>query len=172
MGVWPMGNRQRMIGRHVLTVAVVGAMVVLAVWWSAREPLLALADEAQPKPLYDKHAPVDPIAANGAIFVDWPKPDVALLFSGEQEGFLEPCGCAGLQNQKGGLKRRHTLIKELTAKGWTVVPMDVGGLTKRFGIQAELKYDYALKSLAKIGYQAVGFGAQDLRLDILSLVRS
>ena len=125
---------------------------------------------AAPKPLYDKHAPVDPVAANGEIFVDWPKPDVALLFSGEQDGYLEPCGCAGLQNQKGGLKRRHTLIKELEAKGWPVVPLDLGGLTKRFGIQAELKFDFALKALDKLGYQAVGFGPADLRLDILSLV--
>jgi hypothetical protein len=120
--------------------------------------------------LYDKHTPVDPIATNGEIFVDWPKPDAALLITGEQDGHLEPCGCAGLNNQKGGLKRRHTLIKELTAKGWPVVPIDLGGLTKRTGIQAEIKFDYTLRALAELGYQAVGFGPQDLRLDILSLV--
>jgi len=129
-----------------------------------------MADEPQPKPLYDKHTPVDPIAVNGPIFVDWPQPDVTLVFSGELNGYLEPCGCAGLQNQKGGLKRRHTLLKELAAKGWPVVPLDLGGLTKRYGIQAELKFDYTLKALAQLGYQAVGFGASDLRLDVLSLV--
>ena len=51
------------------------------------------------------------------IFVDWPKPDVALVFSGEQDGYLEPCGCAGLENQKGGLKRRFTFLKELARQG-------------------------------------------------------
>jgi len=161
---------QRMIGRHVLAALVVGAIVVLGTWWASHVQPVAMADEAVPKPLYDKHAPVDPVATNGPIFVDWPKPDVALVFSGEQDGYLEPCGCAGLQNQKGGLKRRHTLFKELSAKGWPVVPLDLGGLTKRYGIQAELKFDYALKALAKLGYKAVGFGATDLRLDILSLV--
>ena len=165
-----MRNRQRMIGRHLLAAATVGAVMVLGAWFTSRAPSSALAEEPAPKPLYDKHAPVDPIATNGAIFVDWPKPDVALLFSGEQDGYLEPCGCAGLQNQKGGLKRRHTLIKDLAAKGWPVVPLDLGGLTKRFGIQAELKFDVALKALNKLGYKAVGFGAADLRLDILSLV--
>jgi hypothetical protein len=139
-------------------------------WWSSRVQTSALAEDATPKPLYDKHAPIDPIAVNGSIFVDWPKPDVALMFSGEQDGFLEPCGCAGLQNQKGGLKRRHSLIKELEAKGWPVVPLDVGGLTKRYGIQSELKFDYALKALSKLGYRAVGLGPTDLQLDILSLV--
>ena len=74
----------------------------------------------KPTQLYDKHAPVDPIAANGEIFVDWPKPDVLLVFTGEQDGYLEPCGCAGLNNQKGGMKRRHTLLKQLAAKGWNV----------------------------------------------------
>src|SRR5690606_27360859 len=56
---------------------------------------------------------VDPIEANGRIFVDWPKPDVALVFTGEQMGFLEPCGCAGLENQKGGYMRRFTMLKQL-----------------------------------------------------------
>src|SRR5688572_7206502 len=51
---------------------------------------------------------IDPIKENGSIFVDWPKPDVLLVFSGEQDGYLEPCGCAGLENQKGGLQRRFT----------------------------------------------------------------
>jgi hypothetical protein len=164
-----MRNRPGLVGRHVLAATTVVTLLAMGGWWAWRSPNVVLAEAPKPAPLYDKHAPVDPIATNGAIFVDWPKPDVALLFSGEQEGFLEPCGCAGLQNQKGGLKRRHTLIKQLTADGWPVVPLDLGGLTKRFGIQAELKFDYALKSLAKLGYKAVGFGAQDLRLDILSL---
>lgn len=119
---------------------------------------------------YDKHAPVDPIATNGPIFVDWPRPNVALLFSGEQDGHMEPCGCAGLDNQKGGLKRRHTLIKQLEADGWPVVAFDLGDLVKRFGPQAEIKYRYTLASLTTMGYVAVGFGPHDLRMDLLSIV--
>ncbi len=59
----------------------------------------------------DSH--VDPVKLNGPIFVDWPKPKLALLFSGAQQGYIEPCGCAGLENQKGGLSRRHELMKKL-----------------------------------------------------------
>ena len=113
---------------------------------------------------------VDPVATNGAIFVDWPKPDVALVFSGEQDGYLEPCGCAGLENQKGGLRRRLTLLKDLRDKGWPLVAMDLGGQEKRFGVQAEIKFDFALRALAKMGYAAVGFGEHDLRMDLLSIV--
>ncbi len=98
------------------------------------------------------------------LFENWPRPDVALVLTGEQIGFLEPCGCAGLENQKGGLKRRHALIKQLRRDGWPIVAVDLGGQVKRFGQQAVIKYRHALESLVSIGYDAVGFGPQDLRL--------
>ena len=119
---------------------------------------------------YQKHDTVDPVATNGPIFAGWPKPDVALLFSGEQDGYLEPCGCAGLENQKGGTMRRGALIKQLRADGWPLVAMDLGGQEKRFGAQAEIKFNTALQSLITMGYSAVGFGPQDLRMDLLSVV--
>jgi hypothetical protein len=119
---------------------------------------------------YAERKAVDPIEANGPIFVDWPKPDVAIVFSGEQHGYLEPCGCAGLENQKGGLKRRATLLNQLRERGWPVVAVDGGGQEKRTGRQAELKFDFALRALAKMGYTAVGLGANDLRMDLLSHV--
>lgn len=111
---------------------------------------------------------VDPIEANGRIFVDWPKPDLALMFTGEQMGFLEPCGCAGLENQKGGFKRRMSLIKGLREQGWPVIAMDAGGLVRRYGPQAQIKLGKSLEGLVEMGYEAVGFGNKDLRLDMLS----
>jgi hypothetical protein len=110
-----------------------------------------------------------PAQTREPIFVDWPKPNAALLFTGEQDGYLEPCGCAGLENQKGGLKRRFTMIKELRAKGWPVVPIDAGDQERSTGIQAGLKMDFAYRALAKMGYEAVGFGENDLKLDLLSI---
>jgi hypothetical protein len=125
---------------------------------------------AKKEEAYAEHEQVDPIATNGEIFVDWPKPDLAFVFSGEQDGYLEPCGCAGLENQKGGLRRRFTLLKELRDKGWPLVAMDNGGQEKRTGVQAEIKTDFAYRALAKMGYAAVGFGADDLRMDLLPIV--
>ena len=107
---------------------------------------------------------IDPVTANGPIFVDWPKPSLAIVFSGELDGYLEPCGCAGLENQLGGLKRRHALLKQLQADGWPLALIDLGGLTKRTGLQTEIKYRYALESLAEMGYQAVALGANELKL--------
>jgi hypothetical protein len=114
-------------------------------------------------------ATVDPIEANGPIFVDWPKPTLAIVFSGELDGYLEPCGCAGLENQLGGLKRRHTFFKELETAGWPLVKLDLGGLVKRKDVQTEIKFRYALESLADIGYTAVGLGPNDVRLGVDAL---
>ena len=61
----------------------------------------------------DKHAKVDPIKVNGPIFEGWTRPQAALVITGEQLGYMEPCGCAGLENQKGGLSRRYTLFEQL-----------------------------------------------------------
>ncbi len=112
----------------------------------------------------------DPVKQNGPIFVNWPKPEVALIFSGEQDGYLEPCGCAGLENQKGGLQRRFTLFRELRDSGWPIIAMDSGGQEKRTGKQAELKLDFSYRALSEMDYAAVGFGPEDLRLDLTSIV--
>ncbi len=110
----------------------------------------------------------DPVKANGPIFIGWPKPDVALFFTGEQMGFLEPCGCAGLENQKGGFMRRITLMQQLRDQGWPLVAMDAGGVIRRYGPQAQIKLHWSYDALSQMDYAAVGFGDKDLRLDVLS----
>ncbi|MHB8899180.1 MAG: multiheme c-type cytochrome [Thermoguttaceae bacterium] len=117
----------------------------------------------------------DPVAENGPIFVGWQKPVVALLISGRQDGYLEPCGCAGLERMKGGLTRRHSLFKTLRAQGWPVVGMDCGGLIKGFGRQAELKFHLSVDAMKEMGYSAIALGKTDLRLpggELLSRVAS
>lgn len=97
------------------------------------------------------------------IFVDWPDPVLTLVISGEQHGYLEPCGCAGLGNQKGGLGRRHALLELLADKGWNPVPLDLGGQVRRSGRQAEIKFDVTRRALEQLGYRAVAFGLEDLQ---------
>jgi hypothetical protein len=142
-------------------VAALGLLAVISASSRTAEPKAADASYQEK---------VDPIKANGPIFVDWPQPDVALVFSGEQDGYLEPCGCAGLENQKGGLMRRFTLLEELRRKGWPVIAMDSGGQQKRTGVQAEMKLDFTYRALTKMKYAAVAIGPEDLRLDLLPVV--
>mgnify|MGYP002830829948 CR=1 FL=1 len=84
------------------------------------------------------------------IFGSWEKPDFALLITGRQHGYIEPCGCTGLENQKGGLLRRHTLSKTLESKGWNLVKIDAGNQVRRFGPQPEIKFKTTAKTLAEI----------------------
>ncbi len=97
-------------------------------------------------------------------FEGWPKPKLALIITGRQDGYLEPCGCAGLENQKGGLSRRHTLFKQLQAQGWPIAAVDVGSLVRRTGRQSEQQFAIAAEALSTMHYAGVGFGASDLRL--------
>ncbi|MCA9174343.1 MAG: hypothetical protein KDB14_07645 [Planctomycetales bacterium] len=98
------------------------------------------------------------------LFVDWGKPKLAFAITGQQHGYLEPCGCTGLANQKGGMARRHTLFKDLRSRGWTLVPLDVGGQVRRPGPQAESKFKWTTEALFKLDYKAVTYGADDLML--------
>ena len=104
------------------------------------------------------------------LFVDWPEPTVALVVTGRQTGYLEPCGCSGLETQNGGLVRRDTLLKQLTRKGWPVVPIDAGNQVRRFGRQAEIKFQITVEGLRTMGYEAVSFGPDDLQLPAPELV--
>ncbi len=103
-------------------------------------------------------------------FDGWPKPAVALFFTGQQRGYIEPCGCTGLENQKGGLARRHTLILQLRdEKGWAVVPLDVGSQVRRYGPQPVMKFRWTADALRTLGYRAAVLGADDLRLPAAEL---
>ncbi|MBX3426742.1 MAG: hypothetical protein KF688_13765 [Pirellulales bacterium] len=142
-----------------------GLFLLLAAWGWVRDenarqrpalPVTLVAGGGKPA--------IDPVKVNGPIFEDWPKPDLALVFSGELDGYLEPCGCAGLENQKGGFKRRMFLMEQLRKQGWPLASFDVGGLSKRVGVQAEIKFRYAAESLAAMQYDAVAIGAHDLEL--------
>lgn len=115
--------------------------------------------------------PFDPIKENGPIFEGWPKPKWALLVTGRQDGYLEPCGCAGLDRMKGGLSRRYTMLEQLRGeRGWPVAAVDVGGLVKGFGTQANLKFQMTVNVMLAMGYDAIGIGKRDLQLGVDGLV--
>lgn len=93
----------------------------------------------------------------------WDKPAVAFLLTGEQHGYLEPCGCS--ETQSGGMARRADLVRILTEeKGWDLVGLDVGGLLKRSRRQDQIKFEKLFESFQKLHYAAVGVGLEELRL--------
>jgi len=147
----------------------------------------ALRDSHTPLPEVTepgKHGkePYDPVKENGPIFTGWPKPKLALVITGRLEGYIEPCGCAGLEKMMGGMGRRHTFLKQLQAaegqlvadkllgKGWPVVVVDVGGTAKGHGKQAVTKFHNMVEGIKKMGYDAIALGKTDLKLPGLELL--
>ena len=100
----------------------------------------------------------------------WPAPDVTLVVTGQQNGYIEPCGCTGLDRQKGGVARRFTFMQQLRDKGWSLLPIDAGNQVRRFGRQAEVKLQQSVKAMQLMDYQAIGFGPDDLRLGVGELL--
>lgn len=131
------------------------------------EPKQQSAAKPAAKPVQSK-----PADDREAIFEGWENPKVVLLLSGNQMGYIEPCGCTGLENQKGGLTRRMTLLKDLReSRGWTVVPLDVGQISSelRSDRQQEVKLQMIASGFEKMGYAAVGLGPSDLGLSTSEL---
>jgi len=132
---------------------------------AAQPPIAERAPIAERPPGAEKPKPkFDPIAVNGQYFVGWQKPKLAIVVTGHQDGYIEPCGCSGLENQKGGLSRRYSLLRELSERGWPLAKVDVGSMVRRFGKQAELQFSACAEAMRQMQYAAVGFGASDLRL--------
>jgi hypothetical protein len=135
----------------------------------------ANATQAEPRVAENPAAPTQPSEGKELKapppFDGWGKPTVALFITGQQLGYIEPCGCTGLENQKGGLARRHTFLRQLKDdKGWAVVPIDVGSQVRRYGRQQEIKFQQTAAALRTLGYAAVMLGADDLRLPAGELI--
>jgi hypothetical protein len=96
----------------------------------------------------------------------WPSPAAVLVLTGEQHGYLEPCGCT--ERQMGGLERRADLVRQLReVKGWPVAALDLGGAphperVKR--VQERMKFTTTRAALRAMGYEAMAVGAEELQI--------
>jgi hypothetical protein len=102
------------------------------------------------------------------LFQGWNKPDFVIVLSGQEEGYLMPCGCS--YPQVGGLERRYNFIQLLKKeKGWPVVAVDLGDVpqthkntpAKLQNVQGLIKYRYSMMALKEMGYLAVGIGQNE-----------
>jgi len=116
---------------------------------------------------------------NQKIALDWKDPLFVFFVTGNQTGYMEPCGCTGLENQKGGLSRRDTFLTSIRNRGWDVIPIDGGGqvfkvekdvVDYRRGSQADIKFSWTATAFNILDYQAVTFGEDDLMLSTGSLM--
>jgi hypothetical protein len=157
-----------MSGRIAVLLLCVAAPLCAATAGCSRGPS---AQAAEPVADVTSEVVAEAVRRNGPSFVDWPKPRFALVFTGDLNGYIEPCGCAGLDNLKGGLSRRHTLLESLRKQDWSVAAFDLGGLVRRVGVvQTEIKLQATVKGLIAMDFTAVGFGADDLRMPAATLL--
>ncbi|MFO0840802.1 MAG: multiheme c-type cytochrome [Gemmataceae bacterium] len=127
-----------------------------------------------------------PLAVNGVgaaeakppfpnrLFEGWKKPDLVLLVSGQQLGYLLPCGCS--RPQYGGLERRYNLVQMFKEAGWPYAAVDLGDVVQRHGIahlpnqQALIKYVYSMRALKAMGYAAVGVGEAEVTPGLMNVL--
>ncbi len=90
--------------------------------------------------------------------------NLTLLISGEELGYLEPCGCA--EGQLGGFPRRDSVIQQLAVKGKTLLLVANGDLIDHASRQSELKAEIGFTALKEMGYVAYNIGERDLLLGV------
>ena len=87
-------------------------------------------------------------------------PSVVILYTGDTQSHLEPCGC--YQEQSGGLPRRAYVVDEIRRRGFPTLLVDAGNI---FDGEAEIdarRCETNMMALAVMGYSAVALSESDL----------
>src|ERR1051326_4461737 len=123
-------------------------------------------------------APKDWKEFAGQYFRTWPqgqKPELVLLFTGQQHNYEAPCGCT--EPQYGGLERRYNFFTQMRGFGLPATAMDLGDIyytgdpaLKRpfLSLQGQLKYRTALDALSVMEYDAVAIGVGETKYPLLN----
>ena len=92
-----------------------------------------------------------------------------LVYSGNLDGELEPCGCTE-EGNLGGIKRRVTVFDKLRAEYPDLVAISAGGLISAEGSTDQIKAKYILKGFTELKYDAIGMQWKDLSYGIQFLI--
>ena len=86
--------------------------------------------------------------------------NMTIIYSGNLDGELEPCGCSR-DGDLGGIKRRGTIIDELRKTLPQLFLISSGGLIVSRATTDRLTGEYILKGFAALDYDAIGVQWQD-----------
>ncbi len=87
---------------------------------------------------------------------------ITLVYSGNLDGELEPCGCS-IEGNFGGILRRATMLDQLRKENRALVTISAGGLLSNNPAEHDkLTAEYILKGFSRLGYDAIGLQWQDL----------
>jgi len=85
-----------------------------------------------------------------------------IVFTGEENGSIEPCGC--FDGQIGGIVRKDTLINSLKKEKSKVFLLSFGDLIKNSSRQEEIKLEYIYHSMEEMNYMLHNLGEKDLEI--------
>lgn len=87
---------------------------------------------------------------------------LTLIYSGNLDGELEPCGCSA-EGDFGGIRRRGTMLERLRRERPAAFVVSAGGLLSGFAANGRITNEYILKGFARLGYDAIGLQWGDLQ---------
>ena len=97
------------------------------------------------------------------LFAD--QKELIVFFTGEDNGRLEPCGCATAQ--LGGLPRRHSFLDHLRiGENKNILLLSNGDLIDGVGRQDELKFQTTIQAMHLMGYQVMNLGEKDFQFGV------
>lgn len=86
---------------------------------------------------------------------------ITIIYSGNLDGELEPCGCSDEGNY-GGIKRRATMLENLRKQSPDLIAISAGGLISSEGPTDSIKAEFILKGFTTLKYDAIGVQWRDL----------
>ena len=162
VGKTPLGRRGWQFQLAALGLIVVSGLAASGLAWLLRPPTCPRI-KIPNRPMCWRH-----------FFHGWDKPDLVIVLTADQHGYLSPCGCS--KPQQGGLERRYNLIQMLKGRGWPVVAVDLGDVPQVEApaglpnMQGLIKYRYAMRAMKEMGYIAVGVGENEAAMPLLDVL--
>lgn len=89
--------------------------------------------------------------------------EFTIIFSGEELGNLEPCGC--YEGQLGGIAKRYSFIDFFRKQKSPILPISFGDLLKSCGRQDEIKMETLCRALGFMGYVLHNLGEKDVEIN-------
>lgn len=93
--------------------------------------------------------------------------NISIVFSGEELGNIDPCGC--YEGQIGGLPRRYSFIDSLQKQKNIILSVSLGDLPRSFGRQEEIKTEILCHALGEMDYVLHNLGEKDIELGLQAI---